>query len=139
LLEIENRAAVRDAKESAGAVSDLKAELAIIEAELQAIPDDAGRDKEAALELERIKVLVGSALEHKETYQDPIRQRTDTTTQLAELRQLMAIDVLSSFDHMVSLSRPSLPDQLPPPRVISSLFQFFAQVPSSYCLKSANR
>jgi hypothetical protein len=43
--------------------------------------------------------FVGSALERKETYQDPIRERTDTTTQLAELRQLMAIDVLSSFDH----------------------------------------
>jgi hypothetical protein len=41
-----------------------------------------------------LNTLVGSALQRKETYQDPIRERTDTTTQLAELRQLMAKDNL---------------------------------------------
>lgn len=41
-----------------------------------------------------VNTLVGSALERKETYRDPIRERTDTTTQLAELRQLMAKDNL---------------------------------------------
>ncbi len=41
-----------------------------------------------------VNTLVGSALERKEIYQDPIRERTDTTTQLAELRQLMAKDNL---------------------------------------------
>ena len=41
-----------------------------------------------------VNTLVGSALQRKETYQDPIRERTDTTTQLAELRQFMAKDNL---------------------------------------------
>ena len=41
-----------------------------------------------------LNTLVGSALQRKETYQDPIRERTDTTTQLAELRKLMAKDNL---------------------------------------------
>jgi Xaa-Pro aminopeptidase len=41
-----------------------------------------------------VNTLVGSALERKEAYQDPIRERTDTTAQLAELRQLMAKDNL---------------------------------------------
>ncbi len=41
-----------------------------------------------------LNTLVGSALRRKEAYQDPIRERTDTTTQLAELRQLMAKDNL---------------------------------------------
>lgn len=41
-----------------------------------------------------LNTLVGSALERKVNYQDPIRERTDTTTQLAELRQLMAKDNL---------------------------------------------
>lgn len=41
-----------------------------------------------------VNTLIGSALERKETYQDPIRERTDTTAHLAELRQLMAKDNL---------------------------------------------
>ena len=41
-----------------------------------------------------VNTLVGSALVRKENYQDPIRERTDTTAQLAELRQLMAKDNL---------------------------------------------
>jgi hypothetical protein len=41
-----------------------------------------------------LNTLDGSALQRKETYQDPIREHTDTTTQLAELRQLMAKDNL---------------------------------------------
>jgi Xaa-Pro aminopeptidase len=41
-----------------------------------------------------VNTLVGSALERKETYRDPIRERTDTTAQLAELRQLMGKDNL---------------------------------------------
>jgi Xaa-Pro aminopeptidase len=41
-----------------------------------------------------VNTLVGSALLRKENYQDPIRERTDTTARLAELRQLMAKDNL---------------------------------------------
>ncbi|KAI0283706.1 Creatinase aminopeptidase [Russula aff. rugulosa BPL654] len=44
-----------------------------------------------------VNTLVGSALQRKETYQDPIRERTDTTTQLAELRQFMAKDNLDYY------------------------------------------
>jgi Xaa-Pro aminopeptidase len=41
-----------------------------------------------------INTLVGSALERKEAYQDPIREHIDTSPRLAELRQLMAKDNL---------------------------------------------
>lgn len=41
-----------------------------------------------------VNTLVGSALERKEAYQDPIRERIDTTLRLAELRQFMAKDNL---------------------------------------------
>jgi hypothetical protein len=41
-----------------------------------------------------VNTLVGSALERKEAYQDPIRERIDTSLRLAELRQYMAKDNL---------------------------------------------
>jgi Xaa-Pro aminopeptidase len=41
-----------------------------------------------------VNTLVGSALERKEAYQDPLRERIDTSLRLAELRQLMAKDNL---------------------------------------------
>jgi len=41
-----------------------------------------------------VNTLAGSALARKDAYQDPIRERADTTTLLAELRQLMAKDNL---------------------------------------------
>ena len=41
-----------------------------------------------------VNTLVGSALERKEAYQDPIRERIDTTLRLVELRQFMAKDNL---------------------------------------------
>lgn len=41
-----------------------------------------------------INTLVGSALERKEAYQDPIREHIDTSLRLTELRQFMAKDNL---------------------------------------------
>jgi Xaa-Pro aminopeptidase len=41
-----------------------------------------------------VNTLVGSALERKEAYQDPIREHIDTSLRLAELRQFMAKDNL---------------------------------------------
>lgn len=41
-----------------------------------------------------VNTLVGSALERKEAYQDPIRERIDTSLRLTELRQLMVKDNL---------------------------------------------
>ncbi|KAI0001349.1 Creatinase/aminopeptidase [Russula compacta] len=44
-----------------------------------------------------INTLVGSALERKDAYQDPIREHVDTYARLAELRKLMAKDNLDYY------------------------------------------
>jgi hypothetical protein len=104
LLEIKNRAAIRDAEESAGAVSGLKAELATIEAELQAMLDEAARNKEAALELERVEVELAEERRRRFELERMLEELSlNASTPVVPARRVMSIDSLSSATDVESL------------------------------------
>jgi hypothetical protein len=103
LLEVEKRAAVRAAEEGATAVSRLKAELATIEAELQAMLDDAARSKEGALELERVKVELAEEHRRRVELEKMLESNFNAPTPIIPARRVMSIDSLSSATDVDSL------------------------------------
>ncbi|KAF8495155.1 hypothetical protein F5888DRAFT_1616016 [Russula emetica] len=104
LLEIENRAAIRDVEESAATASGLKVELATIEAELQATLDEAARNKEAALELERVKVELAEERRRRVELGKMLEEFSlNASTPVVPARRVMSIDSLSSATDVESL------------------------------------
>ncbi len=104
LLEIEKRAAIRNAEESTAAVSGLKAELANIEAEFQAMRDDAALNKEAVVELERVKVELAEERRRRVELEKMIEEFTfNAPTPIVPARRVMSIDSLSSATDVESL------------------------------------
>jgi hypothetical protein len=104
LLEIENRAAIRNAEEHAAAVSGLKAELATVEAELQIMQDEAARNKEAALELERVKVELAEERRRRVELEKMLEEFSiNASTPVVSARRVMSIDSLSSATDVDSL------------------------------------
>jgi hypothetical protein len=104
LLEIESRAAIREREESSAAVSGLKAELATVEAELQAMLDEAARNKEAAFELERVKVELAEERRRRVELEMMLEELSlNASTPVVPARRVMSIDSLSSATDVESL------------------------------------
>ena len=104
LLEIKNRAAIRDAEESAAAVSGLKDELAIIGVEFQAMLDEAARNKEAALELERVEVELAEERHRRVELEKILEELSlNASTPVVSARRVMSIDSMSSATDVESL------------------------------------
>ncbi len=104
LLMIEKRAAIRDAEESAAAASGLKAELATIEAKLQAMLDEAARNKEASLELERVKLELTEEHRRRVELEETLEELSfNAPTPVVPARRVMSIDSLSSATDVESL------------------------------------
>jgi hypothetical protein len=104
LLEMEKRTAIRDSEESTAAVSGLKAELATIEAELQAMLDDAARNKEAALELECVKVEFAEERRRRVELEKMLEELSiNASTPVVPARRVMSIDSMSSATDVESL------------------------------------
>ena len=104
LLEIEKRAAIRDAEERATAVSGLKADLATIEVELKAMLDETARNKEAALELERAKVDLAEERRRRVELEKMLEELSrNASTPVVPARRVMSIDSLSSATDVDSL------------------------------------
>ena len=109
-LEIENRAAIRDAEERAAAVSGLEAELATIKAELQAMLDEAARNKEAALELEHVKVDLAEERRQRLELEKLLEELSlNASTPVVPARRVMSIDSMSSATDVESLDGHMLP------------------------------
>jgi hypothetical protein len=104
LLEIENRAAIRDAEERAAVVLGLKAELATVEAELQTMLDEAARNKKAALELECVKVELAEERRRRVEVEKLLEEfSVNASTPVVPARRVMSIDSLSSATDVDSL------------------------------------
>jgi hypothetical protein len=104
LLEVEKRAAVRAAEESAAAVLALKAELATIEAKFQAMLDEAARSKDVALELERVKVELAEEHRRRVELEKMLEESNfNAPTPIIPARRVMSIDSLSSATDVESL------------------------------------
>ena len=104
LLEIENRAAIREAEESAAVVSGLKVELATIEAELQIMLDEAARNKEATIELEHVKVELAEERRRRVELEKMLEESSlNASTPVVPARRVMSIDSLGSATDVDSL------------------------------------
>ena len=103
-LEIEKRAAICVAEERAAAMSGLKAELATVEAELQAMLDEAARSKEVALELERVKTELEEEHRRRVELEKMLEELSlNAPTPIIPARRVMSIDSLSSATDVESL------------------------------------
>jgi hypothetical protein len=103
-LEIENRAAFRIAEEKDAAVSSLRAELANVETELQAMLDEAAQSKEVALELERVRIELAEEHRRRVELEKTLEELTlNAPTPIIPARRVMSIDSLSSATDVESL------------------------------------
>lgn len=105
LLQIENRAAIRAAEESAAAMSGLQAELSTTKAGFQAMKEEAVRGTETALELERVKVELAEERCRREELQKALGEssRFNASTPIVSARRVMSIDSMSSATDVESL------------------------------------
>jgi hypothetical protein len=105
LLEIEKRAAVRSAEQSAATMLGLQAELIATKAELRALQEETARNKETVLELDRVKAELAEERRRCEELEKALEGLSlfNEPTPIISARRVMSIDSLGSATDVDSL------------------------------------
>ena len=102
LLQIEKRAALRSAEESAAALMSLQAELATTKEVLQAAQEEAERNKEMAHELERAQTILAKERRRREELEKASEELSLLKTPTTVISIDSMTDVESLDDHVVT-------------------------------------
>ena len=110
LLEVEKRAAVRAAEESDAAAKGLRAELSTTKADLQAVQEEAERNKEIARELESVRAELVEERRLREDLEKSFEELSllKTPTPVGPIRRMMSIDSMSSATDVDSLDEHTM-------------------------------
>ncbi|KAI9455788.1 hypothetical protein BJY52DRAFT_1188205 [Lactarius psammicola] len=110
LLEVEKRAAVRAVEESDAAAQSLRAELTTTKADLEAVQEEAARNKEIAHELERVRAELAGERRLREDLEKSLEELSllKTPTPVVPIRRVMSIDSMSSATDVDSLDEHTM-------------------------------